>query len=90
LRAIRIAARDKVARHIAVQLSRACPGAPESERLRAARLTVELSYAVSEMILEAPVSEEPRLNQGIAWMVTSHYQRLARQGVDGGQAPSTA
>ncbi|HEY0649002.1 helix-turn-helix domain-containing protein [Phenylobacterium sp.] len=82
LRDIRIAARDEVARHIAAQLSQAYPGAPESELLRAARLTVELSYAVSEMVLVEPVSEEPRINQDIAWMVTTHYQRLARLAVD--------
>jgi hypothetical protein len=34
------------------------------------------------MVLVEPVSEEPRINQDIAWMVTTHYQRLARLAVD--------
>jgi AcrR family transcriptional regulator len=77
LRDIRIASRDKVAKHISERLTKAYPGVPESELFRAARLTTEVAYAATEMVLEEPALDEARINEDVCWMVAMHYQRLA-------------
>ena len=79
LRDIRIASRDKVARHISERLTKAYPAVPESELFRAARLTTEVAYAATEMVLEEPALDEARINEDVCWMVAMHYQRLAER-----------
>jgi AcrR family transcriptional regulator len=83
LRDIRIASRDKVASHISERLTAAYPGVPQGELFRAARLTTEVMYAATEMVLEEPGLDEARINEDVCWMVAMHYQRLAgRYGQD--------
>lgn len=77
LRDIRIASRDNVARHISERLTEVYPDVPESELFRAARLTTEVAYAATEMVLEEPALDEARINEDVCWMVAMHYQRLA-------------
>ncbi|WP_332764364.1 TetR/AcrR family transcriptional regulator [Phenylobacterium sp.] len=77
LRDIRIASRDKVARHISERLTETYPNVPESELFRAARLTTEVAYAATEMVLEEPALDEARINEDVCWMVAMHYKRLA-------------
>ena len=77
LRDIRIASRDKVARFVSGRLTRVYPAVPESELFRAARLTTEVAYAATEMVLEEPALDEARINEDVCWMVAMHYQRLA-------------
>jgi len=77
LRDIRIASRDKVARHISERLTETYPDVPQSELFRAARLTTEVAYAATEMVLEEPALDEARINEDVCWMVAMHYQRLA-------------
>ena len=77
LRDIRIASRDKVARYISERLTKVYPDVPESELFRASRLTTEVSYAATEMVLEEPGLDEARINEDVCWMVATHYQRLA-------------
>jgi AcrR family transcriptional regulator len=77
LRDIRIASRDKVARFVSERLTRVYPAVPESELFRAARLTTEVAYAATEMVLEEPELDEARINEDVCWMVAMHYQRLA-------------
>jgi AcrR family transcriptional regulator len=79
LRDIRIASRDKVARFISQRLTTAYPRVPESELFRAARLTTEVAYAATEMVLEEPELDETRINEDVCWMVAMHYQRLAQR-----------
>ena len=79
LRDIRIASRDKVARFIAEHLTDAYPGIPANELFRAARLTTEVAYAATEMVLEEPALDEDRINEDVCWMVAMHYQRLAER-----------
>ena len=74
---IRIASRDKVAKYIGERLTEVYPDVPESELFRAARLTTEVSYAATEMVLEEPALDEARINEDVCWMVAMHYQRLA-------------
>jgi len=77
LRDIRIASRDNVAKFVSERLTEAYPGVPESELFRAARLTTEVAYAATEMVLEEPALDEARINEDVCWMVAMHYQRLA-------------
>jgi len=77
LRDIRIESRDKVAKHISERLTAAYPQVPEGELFRSARLTTEVAYAATEMVLEEPSEDEERINEDVCWMVAMHYQRLA-------------
>jgi len=77
LRDIRVASRDKVAQYISERLTAVYPRVPESELFRAARLTTEVAYAATEMVLEEPALDEARINEDVCWMVAMHYQRLA-------------
>jgi AcrR family transcriptional regulator len=77
LRDIRIASRDKVAKEISDTLRGQYPGVPSAELYRTARLTTELMYAATEMVLEEPDQDEDRINEDVCWMVVLHYQRLA-------------
>ncbi|ACG78516.1 transcriptional regulator, TetR family [Phenylobacterium zucineum HLK1] len=77
LRDIRIESRDKVAAHISAQLTAIYPHVPEAELFRAARLTTEMMYAATEMVLEDPAEDEARINEDVCWMVVLHYQRLS-------------
>lgn len=79
LRDIRIASRDKVAAQIAARMQRVYPAVPEDELFRSARLTVEMTYAASEMVLEEGAEDEDRINADVCWMVALHYQRLAER-----------
>jgi AcrR family transcriptional regulator len=79
LRDIRVASRDTVAQHISERLTKVYPGVPENELFRAARLTTEVAYAATEMVLEEPALDEARINEDVCWMVAMHYQRLAQR-----------
>lgn len=79
LRDIRVASRDKVARQISDTLRRTYPRVPEAELYRTARLTTEIMYAATELVLEEPDQDEDRINADVCWMVALHYQRLAAQ-----------
>ncbi|HYE45651.1 MAG TPA: TetR/AcrR family transcriptional regulator [Caulobacter sp.] len=79
LRDIRIASRDKVARQISDTLRRTYPRVPDAELYRSARLTTEIMYAATELVLEEPDQDEDRINADVCWMVALHYQRLAAQ-----------
>lgn len=81
---IRIASRDTVARHISERLTEVYPHVPESELFRAARLTTEVAYAATEMVLEEPALDEARINEDVCWMVAMHYQRIAERYARGG------
>lgn len=81
---IRIASRDTVARHISERLTEVYPQVPESELFRAARLTTEVAYAATEMVLEEPALDEARINEDVCWMVAMHYQRIAERYARGG------
>jgi AcrR family transcriptional regulator len=77
LRDIRIESRDKVAKHISEHLAAAYPNVPAGELFQSARLTTEVLYAATEMVLEEPTEDEDRVNEDVCWMVAMHYQRLA-------------
>ncbi|MDP1616663.1 TetR/AcrR family transcriptional regulator [Phenylobacterium sp.] len=79
LRDIRIASRDQVAAQISARLTSSYPDVPEVELFRSARLTTEMMYAATEMVLEEPTEDEDRINEDVCWMVAMHYRRLAER-----------
>lgn len=79
LRDIRIASRDSVAQHLSESLRTRFPMVPQAELFRAARLSTELMYAATEMVLEEPDQDEARINEEVCWMVALYYNRLAEQ-----------
>jgi AcrR family transcriptional regulator len=78
LRDIRVESRDKVADQISDSLRAMYPGVPRPELYRSARLTTEVMYAATEMVLEEPDQDEDRINEEICWMVSLYYQHLTR------------
>lgn len=79
LRDIRIASRDSVAQQLSENLRVRFPTVPQAELFRAARLSTELMYAATEMVLEEPDQDEARINEEVCWMVALYYNRLAEQ-----------
>ena len=79
LRDIRIASRDRVALQISENLRQRFPTVPQDELFRAARLSTELMYAATEMVLEEPEQDEARVNEEVCWMVALYYNRLAER-----------
>lgn len=79
LREIRVASRDTVAAQLSEALRPVYPTVPADELFRAARLTTEVAYAATEMVLEEPDQDEDRINEEVCWMVALYYQRLAQQ-----------
>jgi AcrR family transcriptional regulator len=79
LRDIRIASRDRVALQLSESLHARFPTVPQAELFRAARLSTELMYAATEMVLEEPDQDEARINEEVCWMVALYYNRLAQQ-----------
>lgn len=79
LRDIRIASRDKVAQQLSESLQVQFPMVPPAELFRAARLSTELMYAATEMVLEEPGQDEGLINEEVCWMVALYYNRLAEQ-----------
>lgn len=79
LRDIRIASRDSVAQQLSESLRTRFPTVPQAELFRAARLSTELMYAATEMVLEEPDQDEARINEEVCWMVALYYNRLAEQ-----------
>lgn len=79
LREIRVASRDTVAEQLSKNLRALYPAVPQEELFRAARLTTEVMYAATEMVLEEPDQDEGRINEEVCWMVALYYNRLAEQ-----------
>lgn len=79
LRQIRVDSRDTVARKLSENLKSVYPTIPQEELFRAARLTTEVMYAATEMVLEEPDQDEARINEEVCWMVALYYNRLAQQ-----------
>lgn len=79
LREIRVASRDTVARQLSESLQTVYPNVPAEELFRAARLSTEVMYAATEMVMEEPDQDERRINEEVCWMVALYYSRLSDQ-----------
>ncbi|PZU00143.1 TetR/AcrR family transcriptional regulator [uncultured Brevundimonas sp.] len=77
LQDIRIASRDKVARHTAERLLEQYPASSTEEIYAATRITTELMMAATEMVLEQPDADEALVTQEVCRMVCLYYSQFA-------------
>lgn len=83
LQEVRTTSRDMVAQTLFDILKAANPTASEDRLRTATRLTTQMMYAATEMVLEEPDQDEDKINEEICWMVSLYYQHLTRP--DGGK-----
>jgi AcrR family transcriptional regulator len=76
LQDIRIASRDKVARHTAERLLEQHPHSSTEEVYAATRITTELMFAATEMVLEEPDVDEALVTREVCSMVCLYYSRF--------------
>jgi len=77
LREVRIASRDMVAERLADAMAPRYPHVPR-ERLRlATRLSTELGYAATEMVLEEPDREAAEVTEQVSRAMVHYYRNLA-------------
>lgn len=78
LQEVRTTSRDMVAQTLFDILKTANPSAGEDRLRTATRLTTQMMYAATEMVLEEPDQDEDKINEEICWMVALYYQHLTR------------
>jgi AcrR family transcriptional regulator len=78
LQEVRTTSRDTIALALFDLLRQANPGVDEDRLHTATRLTTQMMYAATEMVLEEPDQDEDRINEEICWMVSLYYQHLTR------------
>lgn len=76
LQEVRTTSRDEIARTLFEILKQANPGVSEDRLRTATRLTTQMMYAATEMVLEEPDQDEDKINEEICWMVSLYYQHL--------------
>jgi AcrR family transcriptional regulator len=79
LQEVRTTSRDMVAQTLFDILKAANPNAGEDRLRTATRLTTQMMYAATEMVLEEPDQDEDKINEEICWMVALYYQHLTRE-----------
>jgi AcrR family transcriptional regulator len=79
LQEVRTTSRDMVAQTLFDILKAANPNAGEDRLRTATRLTTQMMYAATEMVLEEPDQDEDKINEEICWMVALYYQHLTRR-----------
>ncbi|WP_223395229.1 TetR/AcrR family transcriptional regulator [Caulobacter segnis] len=80
LQEVQTASRDMVAQTLFDMLKAANPGVAEDRLRTATRLTTQMMYAATEMVLEEPDQDEDQINEEICWMVALYYQHLTASG----------
>jgi AcrR family transcriptional regulator len=78
LQEVRTTSRDMVAQTLFEILRAENPDANEDRLRTATRLTTQMMYAATEMVLEEPDQDEDKINEEICWMVALYYQHLTR------------
>lgn len=78
LQEVRTTSRDMVAQTLFEILKAENPGVSEDRLRTATRLTTQMMYAATEMVLEEPDQDEDQINEEICWMVALYYQHLTR------------
>lgn len=78
LQEVRTTSRDTIAQTLFEILRQANPHADPERLHTATRLTTQMMYAATEMVLEEPDQDEDRINEEICWMVSLYYQHLTR------------
>ncbi|USQ98260.1 TetR/AcrR family transcriptional regulator [Caulobacter sp. RL271] len=80
LQEVQTTSRDMVAQTLFDMLKTANPGVAEDRLRTATRLTTQMMYAATEMVLEEPGQDEDQINEEICWMVALYYQHLTTSG----------
>jgi AcrR family transcriptional regulator len=76
LQEVRVASQARVSRKLFEALIAQFPGVPQERLNIATRLTTELSYAATEMVLQEPGHDEAAINEEVARMVASYFARF--------------
>ncbi len=80
LQEVQTASRDSVAATLFEILRADNPGIDENRLRTATRLTTQMAYAATEMVLEEPDQDEDQINEEICWMVALYYDHLTSGG----------
>ena len=80
LQEVQTASRDSVAATLFEILKADNPGIDENRLRTATRLTTQMAYAATEMVLEEPDQDEDQINEEICWMVALYYDHLTSGG----------
>jgi AcrR family transcriptional regulator len=75
LHEVRIQSRDDVARRLAKALRPQYPTLSAKRLLGATRLSTEVMYAATEMVMESP-AQETQITEEVSWMVCLYYAQL--------------
>jgi len=79
LQAVQIASRDRVAARLFDAIKAAYPDLPDEALRVAMRMTTQVMYAATEMVMEEPDADEERITEEACLMVNLYYQRLLGQ-----------
>jgi AcrR family transcriptional regulator len=80
LQEVQTASRDSVAATLFEILKADNPSIDENRLRTATRLTTQMAYAATEMVLEEPDQDEDQINEEICWMVALYYDHLTSGG----------
>ncbi len=76
MRQIRIESRDRVADRLFAALKDRYPETSEAELRVATRLSTEIAYAGTEMVLEEPDADADNVTIELCWMLARYYARF--------------
>lgn len=76
LQEVQTSSRDGIAATLFEMLRAENPGIDETRLRTATRLTTQMAYAATEMVLEEPDQDEDQINEEICWMVALYYDHL--------------
>jgi AcrR family transcriptional regulator len=76
MRQIRIESRDRVADRIFCSLRARFQEASDADLRIATRLSTEVAYAATEMVLEEPDADADRVTTELCWMVALYYAKF--------------
>jgi AcrR family transcriptional regulator len=79
LRSVRLTSRDMVAKRLADAMAELYPEAPRARFDYMTRLTTELGYAATEMVLEEPDRDAEEITEEVSRLIVYYYQNA---GVD--------
>jgi AcrR family transcriptional regulator len=74
LKAVRLASRDAVAQRQALSLARAYPAIPLSALQTCSKLSIEMLYAATEMVLEEPSIESADIIEGACRAIQLYFE----------------
>ncbi|WP_184718454.1 TetR/AcrR family transcriptional regulator [Caulobacter sp.] len=78
LQEVQTTSRDSIAATLFEMLRTEHPGIDENRLRTATRLTTQMAYAATEMVLEEPDQDEDQINEEICWMVALYYDHLTQ------------